>query len=139
MKLEWFVYHYNINKDCIEPYDVLHYRQELLQTLKNSVISKEEFSEKLNKEMIQQYWSRSEYELILEKDNELLYLKPWVGSRNADKVKILAVDTEQFSWSAFAKSKEIHWWRNSNTAKFDIYNQLRFMWDNFIDYCWTNT
>jgi hypothetical protein len=40
-----------------------------------------------------------------------------------------------FDWLCFAKQhieKQIY----SNKAKIDIYDQLAWRWDEFVDYCW---
>ena len=98
---------------------------------KKTAKNKEEFSDLLERELMWQYWSRAEYELILERCDNELWLKPWAGSRNPEEVKINV--TEEAFWQEFAKQHNI-WW--DNEAKIDIYDQLMFQWSKFVDYCW---
>ena len=131
MKFSWLVMNYNCNANKIETYDVLKYRMEWMKKLKKSAKNKDEFSDSLDREMMWQYWSRAEYELILEKCNNELWLKPWCGCHNPEKVKIDV--TEEVFWQEFAKQYN-NWW--DNEAKIDIYDQLKFKWSEFVDYCW---
>lgn len=130
--LKWVVLNYNVNKNAIEEYNVLAHRTLHIKALKKKAKNRDEFSKLLDREMMSQYWSRSEYEMILERDNNRLYLKPWIGCRNAEEVKI-EVTGDEF-WEAFATSIHINWW--GNEAKIDIYDQLNARWDEFVDYCW---
>ena len=87
-------------------------------------------------EMMSQYWSRCEYEVIIEiDDNNRIWLKPWVGCVNPDDVKIDVTDDDSFDWKSFAKEhieKQIY----KNEAKIDIFDQLQWKWQEFIDYVW---
>lgn len=131
MNLSWKVLNYNCNANKIEPYDVLKYRIDWMKKLKKKSKDIGEFTEKLNNEMLWQYWSRAEYELILEKCNNELWLKPWCECHNPEEVKINV--TEDNFWQEFAKQHD-NWW--DNEAKIDIYDQLKFKWPEFVDYCW---
>lgn len=132
MKFSWLVMNYNCNANRIEHYDVLNYRVDWMKKLKKKSKDIGEFTEKLNNEMLWQYWSRAEYELVLEKCNDELWLKPWVGCRNPEEVKI-DVSNDPF-WQEFSKWDKVNWW--DNEAKIDIYDQLTFKWPEFVDYCW---
>ena len=84
--------------------------------------------------MLSRYWSRAEYELVLERHDNELWLKPWVGCRNVEEVKINVTDNE--FWQYFANNYDrINWW--DDEAKIDIYDQLKVKWHEFVDYCWT--
>lgn len=131
MKLSWPVINYNCNNNKIEPYDVLKYRVDWMKKLKKTAKNKDEFSDILEREMLWQYWSRAEYELILVKCNHELWLRPWCGCLNPEEVKIDV--TEDTFWQEFAKQYH-NWW--DNEAKIDIYDQLKFKWSEFVDYCW---
>lgn len=131
MKFSWLVTNYNCNSNCIEEYDVLNYSVYWMKKLKKQSKDIKEFSEKLNNEMQWRYWSKAEYELILEKCNHELWLKPWCGCPNPNEVKI-DVSNDEF-WQEFAKQHN-NWW--DNEAKIDIYDQLKFKWSEFVDYCW---
>ena len=131
MSISWIVMNYNCNANRIEEYDVLNYRADWMKNLKKTAKNKEEFSDLLEQEMMWQYWSRAEYELILSKYNHELWLKPWCGCHNPEEVKI-DVTNDNF-WQEFAKQH--HNWMD-NEAKIDIYDQLKFKWSEFVDYCW---
>lgn len=136
--LSWFVTNYDCNADKIEYYDVLKYREDFIKKLKKKCTTKEEFSEKMRSEFRWQYWSRCEYELIVEvTEDERVLLKPWVGCRDAEKATVDVTDRKDFDWRSFAEyhiGKQIY----KNEAKIDVYSQLEWSWNKFIDYCWHN-
>jgi hypothetical protein len=134
--LTWKVKNYLINSNKIWDYDVLEYREDQIKKLKKKCITKEEFAEAMRREMLSQYWSRCEYEVIIEIDGDnRIWLKPLVGCRNPDEVKIDVTDDQSFDWCSFANEhigKQIY----KNEAKIDIFDQLQWKWDKFIDYLW---
>lgn len=134
--LTWKVKNYLINENKIWDYDVLAYREDQIKKLKKKWTIKEEFAKAMRSEMMWQYWSRCEYEVIIEiDDNGRVWLSPWVGCRNPEEVKIDVTDDKSFDWCAFAVShigKQIY----KNKAKIDIFDQLQWQWDEFIDYVW---
>ena len=135
--LSWLVKNFDFNRQTIVDYDVLKYREEQIKKMKKKATTKEEFSEMLRGEFQWQYWSRSEYELIIEIDEDnRVWLNPWVGCREPDKVRIDVTDDNSFDWRGFAKEhigKQIY----KNKAKIDVYSQLEYVWDEFITYLWT--
>lgn len=134
--LTWKVKNYLINENKIWDYDVLKYREDQIKKLKKKCATKEEFTEAMRREMMWQYWSRCEYEVIVEIDeNNRIWLSPWVGCRDPESVKIDVTDDAGFDWRGFAEfhiSKQIY----KNKAKIDIYDQLMYIWQEFIDYVW---
>lgn len=134
--LTWKVKNYLINENKIWDYDVLEYREEQIKKLKKKCTTKEEFSEAIRREMMWQYWSRCEYEVIIEVDDDnRIWLKPWVGCTDPDSVKIDVTDDGRFDWRGFAEKyigKQIY----KNKAKIDIWDQLEYRLDDFIDYVW---
>jgi hypothetical protein len=135
-KLTWKVKNYLINSNKIWDYDVLEYREDQIKNLKKKCATKEEFADKMRREMMYQYWSRAEYEVIIEIDeNDRIWLRPWVGCSNPDGVKIDVTDDSNFDWRGFA-AEHIGNQIYKNAAKIDIFDQLQWKWDEFIDYCW---
>ena len=135
--LTWKVKNYLINENKIWDYDVLKYREDQIKKLKKQCATKEEFAEAMRREMLWQYWSRCEYEVIIEiDDNNRIWLKPWVGCADPESVKIDVTDDESFDWKGFA-AKYIGEQIYQNYAKIDVWNQLEFRWIEFIDYVWT--
>ena len=134
--MTWEVIHHNFNKDKIEPYDVLTYYEPFIKTLKKECgLNKDEFNTRLDREMMWRFWSRAEYEVVLRREGDQLYIEPWVGSRNPVTARIVATDDNTLDWQAFSTWNKVSWW--DNKAKIDIYDQLRFRWSEFVDYCWT--
>lgn len=132
--LSWKVKNFDCNKQVIEDYDVLKYREAEIKKLKKKYPTKEEFEEALRSEMFYHFNSRCEYELIIEiTEDERVLLKPWVGARDEAKSTIDVTDDTSFDWKSFAKEhigKQIF----KNEAKFDLYDQLCFVWNGFLDY-----
>ena len=134
----WLVKNFNCNKQVIEDYDVLKYREDQIKKLKKKCATKEEFAEKLRRELMSQYWSRAEYELIISVDkNNHIWLEPWCGCSNPEDVKIDVTDDQNFPWRCFAEEhigKQIY----KNEAKIDPQKYLCDMINesnDFINYC----
>ena len=82
LDFKWLVTNFDCNKQKIEKYDVLRYREEDIKKLKKKYPTKEEFEKELRIKCMSQYWSRAEYEVIIFIDeNSRVYLKPWCGCR----------------------------------------------------------
>lgn len=135
--LTWKVKNYCTNSNKIWEYDVLKYREDQIKKLKKKCATKEAFAEAMSREFRWQYWSRAEYEVIVEIDaDNRVWLKPWVGCTDPESVKIDVADDENFDWHGFAE-KHINSQIYKNEAKVDIWDQLEWQWDKFIDYVWT--
>ena len=136
--LSWKVKNFDINKQAIVDYDILKYREDQIKKFKKQSATKEEFAEKLRREFQYIYWSRSEYELVVSIDeNDCVWLTPWVGCSEPEKVKIDVTDDESFDWRGFAEvhiKKQIY----NNRAKVDIFDQLMFadQFEKLVDYLW---
>ena len=131
----WMVKHFDMNKQEIMDYNVLAYREEQIKEFKKKIRNKADLSEALRKEMMYQYGSRAEYELVAALEGERIFLYPWCGCWNIDKAKIEVTDDDSFDWRGFAAkmfARQI--W--SHEAKFDIFDQLDYKWEEFVDYCW---
>jgi hypothetical protein len=132
--LTWKVKIFDCNKQAIVDYDVLKYQEDFIKRLKKICADKEEFSERLRSQMMYYYWSKSEYELIVSINVDKVILSPWCGCREPDKASIAVFD-KSFDWLAFAMyhiGKQIY----SSKAKIDVFSQLAWKWNEFVDYCW---
>jgi hypothetical protein len=134
----WLVKNFNINKQAIEDYDVLKYREDDIKKFKKKYKTKEEFEKALRVEIMYHFWSRAEYELVIKQteDGSILLL-PWCGCRDEEKATIDVTYDTSFDWKGFATEhigKQIY----GNEAKVDIYNQLTYgdNWTRFVDYVW---
>ena len=134
--MTWIVKNFDQNTQKIIDYDVLKYRENEIKQLKKKCATKEKFAEALRREMQYTYWSRAEYELVIEIDeNDHIWLNPWCGCYNPEDVRIDVTDDESFDWQSFATEhidKQIY----KNEAKVSVYDQLVFKWDEFVSYCW---
>lgn len=138
--MKWNVYYYNINNDKIEVFNIFdHWRfsEDILKRLKK-IKDKDAFAEGLKRDLMYYFWSKAEWELIIEitEDNRIL-LSPWVGCRNPEEVKIDMTNDNSFDWKGFAEKhikKQIY----KNEAKIDVYEQVVHQWGRFVEYCWEN-
>ena len=133
--MSWLVKYFNCNAEVIEDYDVLKYREDFIKKLKKKCATKDEFAEKMRREMMHCFWSKSEWELIIEIDDNYVWLSPWIGSRYAEQIKIDVTNDTSFDWRGFAEEhidKQIYRTR----AKIDVFDQLEYQWSQFVSYCW---
>ncbi len=127
------------NTRAVRTHDVLSYREDLVKRLKKRCTTKEEFAEALERDFLWQYWSRSEYEMILYVENGRVYLMPWIGNFKDGRADV--TDNTYLDWPAFAKKMlSEHAWRDKENSrdyvKFDIYDQLMFRFDELVDFAW---
>lgn len=138
IKITCYVYVYNINAHKIEIFNIFNhgsFTQYAYKAMKNCK-DKADFAKAIRGELLYYFWSKSEYELIVKlTDDNRVFLYPWCGSRNSEDEKIEVTDETDFNWLGFAKehiSKQIY----KNEAKIDIYDQVMFQFDKFIEYVW---
>ena len=78
--MPWLVKNFDQNTQKIVDYNVLKYREDQIKKLKKKCATKSEFAEELRKEFQWQFWSKCEWELIIElTEDERILLKPWGG------------------------------------------------------------
>ena len=138
--LEWNVYYYDINRRKITTFNILkqhgRFNEDLKKALKKCK-TKEDFAETLRRELAYYFWSKAEWELIIKitEDNRI-FLIPWCGCSNPEEIKIDVTDDTNFDWRGFA---ELHIGGKiyRNKAKIDVYDQVTYMWDAFVDYVWS--
>lgn len=90
--IEWYVYYHDSNKQKIIKWNIFNhgsFKKEVDMLLKEK-IDKDNFSEKLKREMMYYFWSRCEYEIIL---------SPWTG--RADDIKIGVYDQIMMNFDRF--------------------------------------
>jgi hypothetical protein len=133
--MSWICQIFDCNTQVIRNYDVLKYREDEIKNMKKQSTTKEEFEKKLDSRMHWQFWSRCEYELVIEQTEDgRIWLNPWVGCREPEKVRIDVTDREDYDWKGFA-ARYIDK-RYGNKEKIDIWDQLEFRWNDFVDYAW---
>jgi hypothetical protein len=113
-------------------------REEYIKKFKKKCTTKEEFTKFLKMEFQWQYWSRSEYEMILYIEDDRVYLEPWCGTFKEGRIDITDGDT--LNWPVFAKEMLKQAWIDKETGrkyvKFDVYDQLKFRFDELVDFVW---
>lgn len=132
----WIVKIFDCNAQKIKDYDILKYREDDIKKLKKKYTTKEEFAEALRRECMYRFWSKAEWELIIEciEDSRVI-LRPWCGCYNPDEVKIDVTDDTSFDWQGFA-AKHIKKQIFKNKAKIDVWDQIEYRWDEFVEYVW---
>ena len=137
--LSWIVKNFNFNKQIIEDYDVLKGREDFIKRLKKRCKNKEAFSDMLKKEFAYHFWSRAEWEIIVEITPERhVLLKPWVGCYSNKEATLDVTDDISFDWRGFANyhiNRQIY----GDRAVIDVFDQLTYgdNWDKLITYLWT--
>lgn len=110
--IEWYVYYHDSNAQKIIKWNVFNhgsFKKEVDKILQEK-LNKEDFAEKLKREVMYYFWSKCEYEIIL---------SPWTG--RADDIKIdvynqIMMNFDRFveyCWNEKKKSLE-------NKAKFEM-------------------
>lgn len=135
----WIVLIHDFNANSIKFYDVLSSRESFVKKLKKQYETKEAFAEALRKDFLHQFWSRTEYEMILYIENNRVYLEPWTGKLLENRLDV--TDEETLNWPAFAKELIEKRGRHSKETgrlyvKFDIYDQILFRFDELINFVW---
>ena len=133
--LTWNVKRFDCNKQAIVDYNILKYSEEVIKKLKKKCSNKEEFSKELEHEFRWRFWSKSEHELLIEIVDKHVILIPWSGCREPMKAAIDVTDDDTFDWLRFA-DYQIDRQLYRDRAKFCVFNQLQWKWDEFVDYCW---
>lgn len=138
--MKWMAYYYSINRDEIKEFNIFDHRRFRENVLKliNKSGKKEDFKESLRKEVLYYFWSKCEWELVIEvAENNHIFLKPWCGCLEPDKVKVDVTDDKSFDWKGFAE-KHISQQIYNNEAKIDVYDQVLYAWEDFSEYVWKN-
>lgn len=136
----WNVLLHDWNADDVRAYNVLSTRREdYIKKLKKKCTTKEEFVELFDRDLMWQFWSQSEYEMILYVENNRVYFEPWCGTFKEGRIDITKDTT--LDWPAFAnKMLSEHGWHDANNnrtyVKFDVYDQLKFRFEELVDFVW---
>lgn len=135
----WLILIHDFNTSTIRTYDILRQREDFIKKLKKKYENKEDFAEALRLNFQAQFWSRSEYEMILYIENNRVYLEPWTGTFKESRIDITNDST--LDWLAFAQKQldEYAWHDAENDrdfVKFDVYSQIMFRFDELINFVW---
>lgn len=93
--MEWYVYYYDSVDKSIKPYNVLGSSamyEFIKKNRKKYKNSKEDFAKELRAQLMHQYWSRYEWEIIV---------SPWGSGDDREAVLIDVYDQIRINWVAF--------------------------------------
>lgn len=135
--IKWVVYYHDFNANVIKPYNIFRHGKlvEYIKKHKKKCATKDEFAEALRRELFYYFGSKCEWELIICQENNHIILKPWISRR--EKSHLDVTDCTDFNWAGFAE-----WVANASyvckdgSVKFDVYQQVMYRFDEFVDYCW---
>ena len=137
MHLKWDVYRYNINRGEIEVFNIFeHYSFSEYVKKSLELNDKDGYIKQLKSELMYYFWSKAEWELVIEVANDKrIFLIPWCGCREPEKVKIDVTNDTKFDWRGFASvytARQMY----RNKAKIDVFDQVMFRWEEFVEYIW---
>ena len=134
-KAVWEVYRHNFNSDIIEKYNVLSHGTfiKYAQEHKKKNKTKEEFADNLRKELMYYFWSKCEHEVILDKQGDKYYIKPWAERKQGIS---LDVTDDEFDWASFYDWVNYLKYSKDGEIKIDVYDQVMYKFKDFVDYCW---
>lgn len=140
-KWTWNVIHHNFNSDKIENYDLFYHRTFADYIKKHrkkfkTTNDKIGFAERLKREMMYYFWSKCEWEVIITKKNDRIVITPWIV-RNEDVVLDVTDDTS-FDWKGFYDVMVSRKGYQNGSVKIDVYDQVEYQWDEFVEYCWNH-
>ena len=133
---EWNVYYHNFNSNKFEIYNILKHGGfvEYAKKHRKKYKTKEEFAENLKRELMYYFWSKSEYEVVITKKDNKIIMTPWIGKK--EEISLDVTDNEDFDWVGFYDWISYKKYARDGSIKIDIYDQVRYRWDEFVEYCW---
>lgn len=128
----WKVKLFDVNSCKIIDFDVLAFREEKIKQFKKTYKTFEAFADALQREFMHQFWSRTEYELLIGYENGQLCLWPWIFEADS---YIIPKDSD-FDWVTFASEflSTKAWY--GGKAKIDVWDQINFRFGDFARFCW---
>lgn len=133
--MQWMVYKEDFNLRKIKKANILKGCEDEIKRWKKQSKGYEDFNLLLHKEMVWRYWSRCECEVLMCRAGGKIILKSWVNPKN-ENICLDVTDDKDFNWKGFADECSKRYVSTDNEIKIDIYDQLRYRWDDFCRYCW---
>lgn len=135
---EWNVYVYNINSKRIERYNIFHhwsFRENVEKIMKKfkKEGTKEECARKLRSELMYYFWSKSEWEIIVAKEDDRVIIQPWIGN---DDVYLDVTECKDFDWAGLFHEIAEKKYKVHDCIKVDVWDQVNYQFEAFVDYCW---
>lgn len=127
--MQWNVLYQNVNAQKIETYNIFKhggFANDVAKLLKENV-TKEEFTEKLRRELSYYFRSKCEWEVVI---------ASWPVYIDKEELDRLNIEYEEHSTKWGKSPYKINVVPDVG-EKMDIYNQVMLNWDIFVDYVWT--
>lgn len=131
--LSWTVKIENFNGRKICDFNIFDIEFNNIKKTKKNSATKEEFADKIKTILMSMFWSRCQWELLIKKKNNRIILTSLFD--NIAKISLDVTDDTSFDWLSFYE-KHVKEQVFRDYAKIDVFDQLMFRWNDFIDYCW---
>jgi hypothetical protein len=130
LELEWNVYVHDFNRKEIKIFNIFKHGRFLEDVKKDlkRIVTKEEFSERLQGHLFYYYGSKCEWEVVI---------TSWVPHIAMSELDRLNAEREETKKKYDREPYRLY--VNPDVgAKVDVYNQVRINWDLFVDYVWSH-
>lgn len=104
--MKWMVYYHDSNKNEIRPlniFDHWSFRENMAKYAKKAK-DKDEFAKELRSELMYNFWSKFEYEIII---------SPWGSFKNTSAIKVDIFNQVMLNWEHFLN----YVWENKHLLK----------------------
>lgn len=127
-QLVWNVYVFGISERTFRVFNAFDHGSFLadVQKILKADLSKEEFTEKLRREVQYYYWAKCEWECVITDTH------PHIGQRELDRI----LDDCYRKRTKDAPPCRCSHVNLSNAEKIDVYDQIQLNWDEFVEYVW---
>lgn len=134
--MQWIVKNFDINTDQLVDIDIIKHKIDKIKKLKKKCPNINEFATELKYVLMNQYWSRCEYEMLLYKKADRIYVCPWIG-RDVYAHEVDITDFKDFDWIGFANKQFESLQHSATEVKIDVFDQLKYRWEELVNYIWT--
>lgn len=127
--LEWNVIHHNHNTREFETFNIFNhwrFREYLDKLLEDKNITREYFEERLRREVMYYYWSKTEWECIVTDT------KPHIARKELGCIVDECYQKRTME-QGFPRCTAVNL---SDSEKIDIYDQVNLNWEAFVEYVW---
>ena len=135
-KLVWNVYYHDFNANEIKVFNIFKHSKfvEYIKKHKKKCETKEDFAEKVRRELFYYFGSKCEWETIFTNKDGRIIITPWVGRKEEAFMDI--TDDETVNWVDFHDWMAKTTYEKDGSVKVDVYSQVMYRFDEFVDFCW---
>ena len=126
--MKWNVLRHDINARRIKEYDIFKHSSfaNEVAELSNQDLTKEDFTQKLERTLQYYFWSKSEHEVVITS------WPPFIDAKELDRISVEYQHYNQL-WGRYPYKLNVHL---DVSEKIDIYDQVMLNFDVFVDYVW---